>query len=363
MATKKIKNNLSTDFTFKLEVVTETLASHKADAILLASDQNREWFTGFRSSFGYLLINKNRAVLLTDARYYETAAKQIKDVEVVLYNSPKLIYEIAKKMKVKHLLIEGEYLTYENNKLLEDICEKWTVVESKLLRAAKTPSEIEKITKVIEITAKVGNKLPEWIKKGMTEINLAKKITIGLIEAGGDKNSFDPIVASGPNGSIPHHQPSNRKFLDGDFVTCDFGTVYEGFCSDITRTWVVGKKPKNTRLINAYKTVDESNMLGISKVKSGMSGKDVDGICREHINNSEFAKFFVHSTGHGVGYDVHELPNVSPGYNRPLMANSIVTIEPGIYIPGVGGIRIEDMVLVKSKKSVWLSEKIKRLHL
>ncbi|WP_052663387.1 aminopeptidase P family protein [[Mycoplasma] testudinis] len=359
---KAVVNN-SADFKFKHQAVIELLKTKKADTLLLTSDQNRQWFTDFKGTFGFLFITKTKSVLLTDARYYEAACKTIKGTEVILYNSAKLVSEIAKKLKVKHLLIESEYLTYTYDALIKEISEKQTIVETKLLRAAKTAAEIEKIKKVIDITAKVGNKLPEWIKPGMTEIDLAKKITIELINAGGDKNSFDPIVASGPNGSSPHHHPTSRKMLSGDFVTCDFGTTYDGYCSDITRTWVVGNKPKNTRLINAYKTVDASNTKGIQKARAGIIGKDLDFVCRDYINQTEFAKFFVHGTGHGVGLDVHELPNVSSGYDRELMTNAVVTIEPGIYLPGIGGIRIEDMVLIKPKKSIWLSEKIKRLKL
>ena len=344
----------------KQTAVNQILTSEKADALLLVSDQNRLWFTEFAATFGFLFLTKNKAILVTDARYYEAACKVAKNTEVILFKGLATVEEVAKNLKIKHLLIEGDYLTYSYDKLLKKISEKQTIIESKILRAIKMPDELKMMQKVVDITAKVGNNLPKWIKSGMTELALAKKITIELINAGGEKNSFDPIVASGPNGSSPHHHPTNRKLQTGEFVTCDFGTMYHGYCSDITRTFVVGNKPKSQRLVNAYRTVDAANRKGIQSCKAGMSGKELDAVCRDYISATEFKDYFVHSTGHGVGLDVHELPNVSQAYTGELFENAIVTIEPGIYIPKLGGIRIEDMVLVKKNKSIWMSEKIVR---
>ncbi|WP_052663067.1 aminopeptidase P family protein [Mycoplasmoides pirum] len=355
------KQSLGTEFIFKHSVVKDILKREKADTLLLVSDQNRLWFTEFASTFGFLFINKSKAILVTDARYFEAAQRNIKNVEVVLYNSPKILEEVAKKINVDQLIIEGEYLTYNYEGLLNKLSSKKPkIISSQILRAIKTPKELKLMQEVVNITAKVGNNLTKWIKPNMTEIDLAKKITIELINAGGEKNSFDPIVASGTNGSSPHHHPTNKKLVMGEFVTCDFGTTYKGYCSDITRTFVVGNKPKNQRLVNAYRVVDAANRQGIKACKAGIKGMELDTVCRNYINQTEFKKYFVHSTGHGVGLDVHELPNVSPSYNFELLQNSIVTVEPGIYIPKVGGIRIEDMVLVKDKKSIWMSEKIYR---
>lgn len=354
------KSKLDSDFLFKHNVVKELLKENKCDTLLLVSEQNRLWFTNFAATFGFLFINKNKSILVTDGRYFEAAQKSIKNTEVVLFEGFKTIEAVSKKINVNKLAIEGEYLTYNYELLLNKLCEEKVVISSQLLRSIKTPNELKIMQAVVDITAKVGNNLSKWIKPNMTEIDLVKKITIELINAGGEKNSFDPIVASGPNGSSPHHHSTNRKMLLGEFVTCDFGTMYKGYCSDITRTLVVGNKPKNQQLINAYRVVDEANRKGISKCKSGIKGSDLDQVCRDYISKTEFKNYFVHSTGHGVGLDVHELPNVSPSYDKELPENSIVTIEPGIYIPKVGGIRIEDMVLVKNKKSIWMSEKIYR---
>lgn len=349
------------DYKFKHDIIKTELSKHKADAILFTSDQNRLWFTEFNSSAGFLLVTKNKSVLIIDSRYFEAASKSISDTEVVLLTANALS-DVAKKLKIKHLLIEADYLTYQYQPMLDKISEKQTPIDTQTLRAIKTPTELKKLKKVIAITKEVGNKLPEMLKVGMTEMQLAKMVTFALIEAGGEKNSFDPIVASGPNGSKPHHKPTNRKFKDGDFITIDFGTIYQGFCSDITRTWVLNK-PKNQRLINAYKMVDKANQAGINAARSDLTGQEVDKVCRDIIDGSEFKGTFAHSTGHGVGIDIHEKPNVSSAYTQKLGVDAIVTIEPGIYIPEVGGIRIEDMIQVKEKKSVWLSKEILRMKL
>lgn len=352
---------LTADFQFKHDIIKKALKQHKADAILFTSDQNRLWFTEFKSSAGFLLVTNTKSVLVIDSRYYLAASKEIKHTEVVLL-AANVLSDVAKKLRIKHLLIEGDYLTYQYQSMLDRISEKQTPIETQSLRAIKTPSEIKKLKKVIDITKEVGNKLTSMMKVDMTEIQLAKLVTFALIDAGGEKNSFDPIVASGPNGAKPHHHPTNRKFKDGDFVTVDFGTIYQGFCSDITRTWVLNK-PKNQRLINAYKLVDKSNQAGIKAAKADMTGQEVDAVCRKIIDETEFKGLFVHSTGHGVGIDIHEKPNVATSYTDKLGVDSIVTIEPGIYIPNVGGIRIEDMIQVKADKSIWLSKDIKRMKL
>ncbi|WP_052664066.1 aminopeptidase P family protein [Mycoplasmoides alvi] len=355
---------INKNFSFKHNLVKEVLKENKADTLLLVSDQNRLWFTEFAATFGFLFITKNQAILTTDARYFEAAQKCVKNIEVVLYEGVKTLETIAKKINVNCLAIEGEYLTYNYDFLIKKIStQKPKIINSQLLRVIKTIDELKIMQKVVDITAKVGNNLPKWIKPNMTEIDLAKKISIELINAGGEKNSFPPIVASGSNGSSPHHHPTNRKMQLGDFVTCDFGTTYKGYCSDITRTWVVGNKPKEQKLINAYRVVDAANRKGINTCKAGMKGSELDKVCRDYIEKTEFKNYFLHSTGHGVGIDVHELPNVSKLYDKELYENSIVTVEPGIYIPKVGGIRIEDMVLVKNKKSIWMSEKIKRMKI
>ncbi|AAB96019.1 aminopeptidase P family protein [Mycoplasmoides pneumoniae] len=345
----------------KLAVLHKLLQDNKADAILIGSDQNRFWLTGFPSSAGWLVVHKQRVNLFIDGRYFEAAKTAIDPlVKVELFTTYKQVKALCEQVGVKHLLIEGDYLTFNYQNFIKELCAQYTVINAQEIRRQKLPSEILAIEKVVEITRKVAVKLKRFIQPGMTELFIAQWITDQLVKAGGAKNSFDPIVATGKNGANPHHKPSKLKVKSGDFVTCDFGTIYNGYCSDITRTFLVGKKPNNEVLLKAYKKVDEANMAGINAANTQLTGAEVDKVCRDIIEASEFKDYFVHSTGHGVGLDIHEMPNVSTSYNKLLCENAVITIEPGIYIPSVGGIRIEDMVLVKDHKSVWLSAKIPR---
>lgn len=354
------KPHLAAEQAFKKQVVFDLLAAHKADGILLTAWQNRQWYTGFASSLGFLLITKKAAKLFLDGRYLEAGKQAVKNATVLPYTGFKAVGEAAKELGITKLLFEREYLTYEYAPLLDAICTDRVAVESKILRYAKTSSEVELTKKVIAITNKVAKQIPALLRPGITEFALAQKISCLLLEAGGDKNSFDPIVAAGANGSKPHHHPTDYKLKAGEFVTCDFGTTSGGYCSDITRTFAVGDKPTNQRLINAYRLVSKANRAGIKACVVGVEGKAVDKVCRDIIEEAKMGKYFVHSTGHGVGLDVHELPNNGMNATLPLPENAIVTVEPGIYIPGVGGIRIEDMVLVTKTGPVWLSKNIIR---
>ncbi len=194
----------------------------------------------------------------------------------------------------------------------------------------------------------------------MTELEVANLSYQKMLEFGATKQSFDTIVASGINGSFPHHKPTDKKIEAGELVTIDMGCIYKGYCSDITRTFPVGGPIKDKQLQEAYDVVLASNKAGIAAVKAGVKGSHVDKVARDIISNSEFKDYFVHSTGHGVGIDVHELPSVSPSYEGRLLNNAVVTVEPGIYIPNVGGIRIEDMVLVHDDEPIVLTYGIEK---
>ncbi|AFQ04655.1 aminopeptidase [Mycoplasmoides genitalium M2288] len=345
----------------KITVLKDLLKTNKADAILIGSDQNRFWLTNFPSSAGWLIITSNKAKLFIDGRYYEAARNFINPiVEVELFVSFKQVKAFCESNGINHFLIEGDYLTFNYQDWIQAICKQYTVINAQEIRRVKLPSEIQAIEKAVDITRKVAVKLKRFIKPKMTELFISQWITNELVKQGGAKNSFDPIVATGKNGANPHHKPTKTIVKEGDFITCDFGTIYNGYCSDITRTFLVGKKPKSAKLLSAYKKVEEANLAGINAVNTTLTGSQVDKVCRDIIENSEFKDFFVHSTGHGVGIDIHEMPNVSQSYNKLLCENGVVTIEPGIYIPNLGGIRIEDMVLVKKEKSVWLSKSIPR---
>jgi Xaa-Pro aminopeptidase len=194
----------------------------------------------------------------------------------------------------------------------------------------------------------------------MTEVEVSRKISILFLELGADKNSFDPIVASGPNGAYPHHRDSERKIKEGEFVTLDFGCSYKGYASDMTRTILIGKEPKGQakKVALYYELVKKGQEDAIKACSIGKTGKEIDEIARKPIKAAGFD--FSHGTGHGIGLDVHEVPVISPRSEDILLENMAFTVEPGIYVPGVGGVRIEDDIILTKKGPLVLTKKAKK---
>lgn len=346
---------------FKNDIVKKVIELNNADAFLFMSDINRFWYTEFNSSYGFVVCTNTLTYLFLDKRYYQKAVDTIKDDNIVIINliSSDQVLDLLKELKVKTLLVEKENFLLSDYEYYKNSVDKILMYPCQNLRIQKTNNEIAYIQKACDIVCEAMNWIQTIISPGMTEIEVANLVSSYMLDLGADKNSFDPIVASGPNGAYPHHKPTNRKIEDNEFVTIDMGCIYKGYCSDLTRTFPIGNPDQ--RLIEAYKVVYESNTKGILEAKHKMIGKDLDNICREVINATEFKDYFVHGTGHGVGIEVHELPNVNKNYDKPLEHNSIITIEPGIYIPNLGGIRIEDMVLIKNNNEhIVMTEKAKK---
>lgn len=332
---------------FKMEVLKTVIKNNDADAFLFLSDVNRFWLTNFESSAGVVLATIEKVYLFLDMRYYQKAIDSIfcDDIEIIVYKNKNQIIEKIESLNIKRLLVEKEHFLFDEFLYFGKHVDTLIPFTTDILRIQKTEDEINKMQKAADIACET----LEWIQMqkliGLTEIQVANMVSSYMLSLGASKNSFDPIVASGPNGAYPHHKPTDRIIQNNEFVTIDMGCIYEGYCSDITRTFAIGNPDQ--RLIDAYNKVYEANLAGINAIKYKINGNEVDAICRNIIDDSEFKDYFIHGTGHGVGIQVHELPNVNPSYNKPLEHNSIVTIEPGIYIPNLGGIRIEDMVLVK----------------
>ena len=339
------------------------LVESKVDGCVLMADVNRFWYTGFMSSAGYIIINKNgHSILLIDGRYFYSAREKVANIdEVILLNGSlkQKLQEIFSKLSIKTLDLETEYTTLQELKIFKSI-DNLEIVDfnSAILRQTKNEFEIEKLQKAADIAALT----IEWIKTqnlvGRTEKEVATMISIHMLEMGAEKNSFDPIVASGINGSIPHHENSNKVIEDGEMLTLDIGCIYEGYCSDITRSFIVGDYSKaNKELIEIYEIVKNSQELGLQCAKVGMTGHEIDKVVRDYIDATKYKSYFTHSTGHGVGIEVHEYPYISRNYQGKVNNYSVFTIEPGIYIPGLGGVRIEDTVYFKENKLVVLTSK------
>jgi Xaa-Pro aminopeptidase len=210
----------------------------------------------------------------------------------------------------------------------------------------KNEKEVAKMSQAAEITDQVYQKILKVVKSGMSEKDLAKLILTFFEELGADGLSFDIIVVSGKNGALPHGQPSNKIIQEGELITVDFGCKYQGYCSDFTRTFAISGKEINPKLKEIYQVVKEAQWQGIQAVKAGIKCKEIDKIVRDYIQQKGYGEYFIHSTGHGLGIEVHEQPYVSSQDNTILQPGMVITIEPGIYIPDFGGVRIEDDVLV-----------------
>ena len=326
----------------------KVIKNNNLDVIVSTAYQTRLWFTGIQASAGYLFIKKGKSTLFVDSRYIEHAEKNAINVEVKLLNKDNLS-NFIKDNKFKIVGIEGDRVTLDElegfKKLFGKV--KFTKINSNQLRIVKSEAEI----KIMEAAHRIQKKGLKWIeqfiKPGITEIELANKLDNKYKELGAEKVSFDSIIASGPNGSKPHAVPTTKKLKSGELVTIDTGIVYKGYATDVTRTFVVGKLT-NKKLIEIQKVLIEAQKLGVKAVKPGISTQAIDKVCRDYIKEAGYGQYFVHATGHGLGIDVHELPNVSPLSDPKfkLRAGMVITVEPGIYIPKIGGIRIEDDVLI-----------------
>ena len=213
------------------------------------------------------------------------------------------------------------------------------------LRARKGPEELERMEQAQRITEKALEQILTEIRPGVTEKEISARLQYHMLCFGAEKMSFDPIVAGGPNGSMPHAVPTDRPIQSGEFVTMDFGCVYGGYCSDMTRTVCVGKPTEEMERV--YETVLKAQLAGIAAARAGVTGAEIDGAAREVIRQAGYGDYFGHSFGHSVGVEIHESPNASPGNHEPMPAGAVVSAEPGIYLPGRFGVRIEDVIVLE----------------
>lgn len=348
----------------KIKKVYELMDKEGLDALLIDSPENRYYLTGFTGTAGRVLLTGKGAYFITDFRYVEQAKKQTEGYEIVELSSnfEKGLNELLKKDGVKRLGFESKAISHEQflkyNEVLEVELQKTTdLIEG--LRVIKGPEEIEKIKKAVEITDAAFAHILGIIKPGVTEREIALELEFFQKRMGGEKNAFDFIVASGQRSSLPHGVASDKVIEKGDFVTLDFGVFYQGYCSDLTRTVVVGEPDEKQKEI--YGLVLKAQLAVIERVKAGMSCKEVDEIARGIIGEAGYRENFGHGLGHGIGLEIHEAPRVSFTSETILQPGMVVTNEPGIYIPGWGGIRIEDDLLITEEGCEVLNKAPKEL--
>ncbi len=334
----------------RINRIREILKSINADGIIAYSPENRRYLSGFTGSTGYAIISDKNAGFVTDFRYTEQAKHQCKGFEVIKNESPvsEYIADTIKKYGISRLAYEDAYMTVAFYEQLRDKLSGVEMVPLKEadgeIRIIKDEEELSNIKKAAEIADSAFTHILSFIKPGITENEVALELEYFMKKSGASGNSFESIVASGLRSSMPHGVASDKEINNGDLLTLDFGCVYNGYCSDMTRTIVVGKANDEQKKI--YDIVLKAQMEALLHIKAGVLGKDVDKIARDIICDAGYGDNFGHGLGHGVGLAVHEEPRLSISGNRVLEKNMVVTDEPGIYIPGFGGVRIEDLVVV-----------------
>lgn len=335
----------------RLEGLRRRMREEGIPAILVTSAANRLYMSGFGGSAGVLLITPRQACLLTDFRYAEAARHEAPAFTVVQHGRDMLAL-IAKRLSdegIGQLAIEAEEVTVGQERRFRaawpelGLLPRDGLVEG--LRQVKDAGEVACISQAMAIAEEAFARLLPEVRPGRREKDLALDLEFAMRRLGADGPAFDFIVASGPRSSLPHAHPTERELAAGELVTFDFGARYKGYHSDITRTVMVGEPDDRQRQV--YETVRAAQQAGLEAVRAGATGGAVDKVVRDLIAAAGFGEQFGHSTGHGVGLDVHELPRLAPGRDEErLEAGMVVTVEPGIYIPGWGGVRIEDTVLV-----------------
>lgn len=320
-------------------------------AIFISSAHNRRYITGFTGSSAYVYISARKKVLMTDFRYMEQAAMTCPDFEILDYMKLGLNETIKKIMELdgtKTLGYENHHLTVKafdfHKGHLEEV--EWIPLEDMLekLRMVKDQSELDLIEYASSIGDAAYKHILEYVSVGMREIDVALELEMFMKKKGASRLSFESIVASGKRSSLPHAEPTTKTINKGDFVTLDFGCVYEGYCSDMTRTFVMGEADADQ--IRVYNTVFKAQELALGAIKAGMTGKEVDFVARTYIYDQGYEGYFGHGLGHSLGLEVHENPRLSEQGHMTLQEGMVVTIEPGIYIPDFGGVRIEDLIVV-----------------
>ena len=335
-----------------IEKYQSLLASGEVDALLLTSEYNRLYAAQYGVAEGVAVVTKEGAYYFTDSRYIEAAENNLPAFTVRMTHPGSSdiarINEVIGEHTIKKLGFEELDMSYATFLEFQHALHAVLVPMQKKIdafRASKEPWELELMRKAQEITDRAFTEVCTRIHTGMTEKELEAELIYCLYKNGAEGLSFDPIVVSGPNTSMPHGVAGSRVLQDGDFVTMDFGVLYQGYCSDMTRTVALGHVTEEMRRV--YDTVLRAQLAGIAASHAGASGKSVDGAARDIITEAGYGPYFGHSYGHSLGLEIHEAPNCTPRNENPIPAGAVCSAEPGIYIPGKFGVRIEDVVIFR----------------
>ncbi len=341
----------------RLERLRDTLQRKKLNAFCLTNIENSDrsnlfYLTGFSGSFGVLIITKDRQLFLTDSRYITRAQETVSAYEVSeLKGRVTTVATRINRLTPNNIGINGPTTSVWLFHQLRDRLKRTKLLPVtglvETLRAVKDDSEVKAIERAVRLTDRTFEFILGKVKPGVTERELAWEIEKYMRTHGGDGLAFESIVATGATTAMPHYEPAERAVQKGDFVLFDLGAKVDHYCADLTRTVVVGRATGEQKKI--YKTVLEAQLRTIEHLRAGLTSKQADQPARETIAQAGYKKNFGHGTGHGLGLDVHESPRLSPLGKDKLQAGNVVTVEPGIYLPGWGGVRIEDVAVVEEK--------------
>ncbi len=341
------------DYKLRLRRIQENLAAHKLDALLITHLPNITYLCGFTGSAGALIVNEGGAEFFSDGRYTAQARDQVQAAHVIISPKPPLAAAaewLAERRRNKRVLgVEGEHISWAGKTQLEAALRKTTRLKSvsnlvEDRRMIKDADELCRIRNAVTLGATLFDTILAELRVDARERQVAAEMEYAARRLGAEGMSFETIIASGPRSALPHGRASDSRVPRNAFVVCDFGVILAGYCSDMTRTVYVGRPSREARRF--YEAVREAQLAGIAAVRPGIAVGEVDRVARNVLKKAGLGRYFTHSTGHGVGLEIHEPPRVAAGQLSLLQPGMVITIEPGAYVPGKWGVRIEDMVVV-----------------
>jgi len=352
-------------FENRIYTLNEKLNEHNLDGIYVTNLTNVRYLTGFTGSAGSLLIINDKKHFFTDGRYIEQSKEQVKNCQIHIVGGVHFKAIVDKNLIANNIKIgfESEHMSVAFYNNLSNTINNVQWIECtgiiEKIAAVKDKLEIESLQTAIDITDEVFKQIIPDLKIGAKEKDIAAKISYLFKMNGAEGDSYDSIIGSGWLGALPHARPTDKEFEKGDFVVMDFGALYNGYHADMTRTIVISKGSDRHKEI--YNIVLESQLAGIKIAEAGVTGAAVDNACRSIISKAGYGDKFIHSTGHGIGLEVHTYPRISSVNKEPLLENYVITIEPGIYLEGWGGVRIEDDCLIEKNQCVPLNKSTKEM--
>ncbi len=349
-----------------MEGIRQALKARGLDGLLITDEKNQRYAAGFPFTDGAVLVGLREAWLITDSRYIEAAAQQAQGVELLLYGREQPLTALLKscidKAGIRRLAAEEEKLSHRDWQWYEKALGVELLPSAGLfaeLRAVKSQEEITCLRRAQSIAEQALEQVLPLVRPGAAERELAAELVFRMRRLGAEGESFPPIVVSGVRGSLPHGEPGDKLIERGDFVTMDFGCVKDGYCSDMTRTVAVGGATEEMR--NVYALVLKAQLAGIAAARAGVPGRDIDAAARGVIGEAGFGEYFGHGFGHGLGLDIHEPPNANPGGLAPMPEGAVCSAEPGIYLPGRFGVRIEDVMILRASGAELITKASKEL--